>query len=480
MTDSESQLIEIFRKKGQGHVFQFLNELDESERASLLNQAVSIDLDELDNLVEKYVKGKGGPEIDFSVMEPSAYIPHYEHIPAEKDKWLRAKAIGEVALRGGKVATFTVAGGQGTRLGYDGPKGTFPVTPVTQSSLFEVFAKKIAFTGKRYEAPIHWFIMTSLVNHEQTVSFFEEQNYFGLKPDQVHIFNQGLMPAVDFEGKLILDRKNNIVMTPDGHGGSLRALNRSGNIAFMKANGIEMLSYFQVDNPLIKCIDPYFVGFHVQNRSEMSSKMIPKVHSLEKVGHFCDYRGKMMVVEYSDLPIPYQEQHTENGELRFIAGSIAIHIFSVDFVERLGGADASISLPFHKAEKKIPFVDKQGRPVKPESSNGVKFEMFVFDALPFANDPVLIETLRDEDFSPVKNAEGEDSPVSCKRHQLRLFAKWLKRVGVELPTDEDGVPAFDFEIDPLFACDSDTFVEEWNKLKVKPVIEEGTVLKAQD
>ena len=477
MTESEQQIVERFRKYGQEHVFRFVDELSESERESLFQQVASIDLEEVEQLVQKYVKGDGELHLDFNKMEPSAYIPHYERVPEQKDRWLEAKSLGEKALREGKVATFTVAGGQGTRLGFDGPKGTFPVTPVTKSTLFEVFAKKIAFTGKYYGAPVHWLVMTSIVNHEQTVAFFEEHQYFGLDPDQVHIFKQGLMPAVDFEGKLILGSKSSLAMAPDGHGGSLRAQRNSGMVAMMKEKGIEMISYFQVDNPLVRCLDPYFIGFHVQGRSEMSSKMIPKTYPLEKVGHFCDYEGRMMVVEYSDLPTKFQEQVTETGELRFLAGSIAIHIFDVNFVEKLGGSDTSFHLPFHKAEKKIPYVDEAGDIVKPESPNGVKFEMFVFDALPFAENPVLIETLRDEDFSPVKNAEGNDSPATCHRDQLRMFAKWLKRVGMEVPCDDAGVPTFDFEIDPGFACDSDSFIEAWNQLDSKPEITTGTVLK---
>ena len=477
MTDSEKQLIETFRQHGQAHVFRFLDELEESARQQLFQQAESIDLKEVESLVEKYVKGEGEAHVDFSALEPSAYIPHYERVSSEKERWLKAKAVGEEALRQGKVAAFTVAGGQGTRLGYDGPKGTFPVTPVTRSTLFEVFAKKIAFAGQHYGAPVHWFIMTSLVNHEQTVSFFEDNAYFELNPEQVHIFSQGLMPAVDFEGKLILGNKSSLAMAPDGHGGSLRALRKSGMVDLMKEKGIEMISYFQVDNPLVRCIDPYFVGFHCEHQSEVSSKMIPKKYPLEKVGHFCDYQGKMMVVEYSDLPNSYQEQTTETGELRFLAGSIAIHIFDVKFIEKLGGSDTSFRLPFHKAEKKIPYVNEVGETITPEKPNGVKFEMFVFDALPFAANPVLIETLREEDFSPVKSAEGNDSPATCHRDQLRMFAKWLKQVGVEIPCDEEGTPQFDFEIDPLFASDSDAFVEAWNRLDPKPAIVAGTVLR---
>jgi len=478
MTEADKALIETFNSRGQGHVFQFLPELNESQVQNLLEQARSIDLDELDELVEKYVKHEVPLSLDFSAMTPSDYIPHPEKKPEATREWEVARMFGEEALRHGRVAAFTVAGGQGTRLGYDGPKGTFPVTPVTKATLFEVFAKKIAAAEKQYGAPIYWFIMTSIVNHEATVSFFKENNYFGLEHHRVHFFSQGLMPAVDFDGKLILEDKHQLVMTPDGHGGSLRALNRSGAIQLMEELGIHVISYFQVDNPLIRVIDPYFIGFHIQAKAELSSKMIPKAYPLEKVGHFCDYQGKQMVVEYSDLPNEFQEQRDANGELRFIAGSIAIHIMDVGFVKKLGSRDSGLQLPFHKAVKKIPYVDVRGNLQKPAQPNGVKFEMFVFDSLPFAERSVLIETLRDEDFSPVKNAEGVDSPLTCKQHQLRMWAKWLKKCGVLVPTDAEGIPTFDFEIDPSFAYDSDSFKSAWSKLNPKPEIKAGLVLKA--
>jgi UDP-N-acetylglucosamine/UDP-N-acetylgalactosamine diphosphorylase len=265
-------------------------------------------------------------------------------------------------------------------------------------------------------------------------------------------------------------------MTPDGHGGSLRALNRSGAIATMRAMGVEVISYFQVDNPLVQIIDPAFIGFHVLGKSEMSSKMIPKAYPLEKVGHFCIDQGRMTVVEYSDLPQAFQEQRRPSGELRFISGSIAIHIFDVGFVERIGGASAAQKLPFHKAVKKIPYLDEAGNTIKPEQANGVKFEMFVFDALPFAQNPVLIETLRDEDFSPVKNAEGVDSPKTCRRDQLKLWAKWLDRAGVTVPCDAEDVPTINFEVAPSFACDAEGFVAAWKQLPEPRQVDEGTVL----
>ena len=291
MTDADNALIEKFNAHGQGHIFQFLSELNAIEKEALLEQIRGIDLAELEDLVEKYVKHDVPLDVDFSLMEPSAYVSHPEKKPELAPQWETAKMFGEEALRHGRVAAFTVAGGQGTRLGYDGPKGTFSVSPVSKATLFEVFAKKIGFAEKVYGAPVYWFIMTSIVNHEETVSFFKKNDYFGLEHHRVHFFSQGLMPAVDFDGKLILENKHQLVMTPDGHGGALRALNRSGAVKLMEELGIQVISYFQVDNPLVKVVDPYFIGFHLQQKAELSSKMIPKAYPLEKSGIFAIIRA---------------------------------------------------------------------------------------------------------------------------------------------------------------------------------------------
>lgn len=468
-----SQLIESFNQAGQGHVFRFWPELSAAEQAQLAAQATEIDLAEIARLTDTLVRSNTGAAVDLTDLEPAPYVPLPQH-GGDAAEWAEACRLGEEALRAGRVAAFVVAGGQGTRLGYDGPKGTFKVTPVLQKSLFQVFAEKILAAGRRYGKPLHWFIMTSHANHAATEAFFRENGFFGLAAERVHFFRQGRMPAVDFEGKIILETKSSIAMSPDGHGGSLRALDRSGALEIMRREGIDVLSYFQVDNPLVRCVDPTFIGFHLRAGAEMSSKMIPKAYPEEKVGHFCRQRGKLLVVEYSDLPMERQREVDGNGRLRFLAGSVAIHIFSRGFIERMaGGAEA---LPFHRADKKIPCIDAAGTPVKPAKANGVKFEMFVFDALPFAKNAVTIEAPRGDDFSPVKNAEGVDSPQTCRDDQLRQFARWLRAAGATVPTDTTGLPPFALEVSPLFGDDEPSFRAAWTTLKTKPAIAAGLVL----
>jgi len=474
-SEATQSLIKAFEQAGQGQVFRYIDELKATKRDQLIHQAETIDLDEVAALVAEHVKGEHSEAVNLEGLEPAPYIA----LPSnggDSTRWEAAREAGAEAIKAGRVAAFTVAGGQGTRLGYDGPKGTYPVTPVSGKTLFQVFAEKIARSGKRFGVTIPWYILTSEINNAATVEAFESNDYFGLPKESVHFIVQGLVPAVDHDGKILLSDKGTIAMTPDGHGGSLRALVRSGAVAQMEAAGIDVVSYFQVDNPIIQCIDPAFIGFHVLGASELSSKMVPKAYALEKVGHFCTRDGQTLVIEYSDMPAEMQEQTNDDGSLRFIAGSVAIHVFDRRFIARVGGDATGVKLPFHRADKKIPFVNEKGEVVKPELPNGIKFEMFVFDALPLAQNPVIIEAARADDFSPVKNAEGVDSPKTCKEDQLRMFARWLKAAGVEIATDATGLPGITFEISHRFAADEADFVSQWAQLENKPEIKDGTVI----
>ena len=251
----------------------------------------------------------------------------------------------------------------------------------------------------------------------------------------------------------------------------------------MQTEGIDTISYFQVDNPLVRCVDATFIGFHLAAGSEMSSKMIPKAYPEEKVGHFCLQNGKVIVVEYSDMPLALQSATNPDGSLRYSAGSIAIHVIDREFARRMAagataeGSPATAALPFHRADKKIATIDAAGRPVRPAGANGVKFEMFVFDALPFARNSIVIETARADDFSPVKNAEGVDSPKTSREDQLRQFARWLQGAGATVATDATGLPKCRMEVSPLFGYDAGTFAERWSQLPVKPAVADGLYLE---
>ena len=468
-------LIEKFQRAVQGQVFAFFAAASPEEQRRLLDEATEVDLDEIARLT-RMLLGKQGAAVNLEGLAPAPYEQRPEH-GGDAAAWAQARAAGEAVLRAGRVAAFTVAGGQGTRLGYDGPKGTFAVTPVKGKTLFQVFAEKILAAGRRYGRPLHWFIMTSHANHAATEAFFAAHQFFGLDRARVHFFRQGRMPAVDFNGKILLETKTSLALSPDGHGGSLRALERSGALDLMQREGIDTLSYFQVDNPLVRCVDPAFIGWHHLRNSEMTSKMVAKAYAEEKVGVFCRQGGKLVVVEYSDLPLALQRETDSAGGLRYVAGSIAIHVLDRDFVRRMAAGGEGVALPFHRADKKIPTVDAAGAPVRPEKPNGVKFELFVFDAKPFARSPLVIETLRADEFSPVKNAEGADSPLTCRQDQLRQFARWVRAAEGAVETDATGLPTVPFEVSPLFGYDEESFADSWRRLAVKPRIESGLYLE---
>ncbi len=438
----------------QAHVLRFVDDLPEAGRAALCEQVAALDLAELDRLVEQYVRSPQPASVTDSEITPPRIFPHK---PADEDQarqYAEALQRGAELLAQGKVAAFVVAGGQGTRLGYEGPKGCFEATPIARKPLFQVFAEQILAASKRAGASIPWYIMTSPANDVATRAFFRQHDNFGMDAGDVVFFAQGTMPAIGLDGKLLLAKPSALATSPDGHGGSLLALQRSGALSDMADRGVELISYFQVDNPLVRCVDPLFLGLHDLHGAEMSAKALPKRDPMEKLGNFCVVDGKTTVIEYSDMPEDLARQTTDDGHLRFADGSIAIHILSRAFVERLT-ADGRCQLPFHRAEKTVPFVDSTGRTVRPDEPNAVKLEMFIFDAMPLAAETVILETDRSEEFSPVKNAEGDDSPATSLHDQVRRAAGWLEDAGIAVPRDADGQVAAAIEISPLFADSAD-------------------------
>jgi len=432
----------------QDHVFRFWGDLPEEGRRRLLAQLAEVDFEELAELIDLHVTHRRPPELPPD-LEPAPFIP-LPTTDAERSRRDAMRQKGEELLAAGKVAPMVVAGGQGTRLGYEGPKGAFPIGPVSGRTLFDVFAEAIHAARRSYSVSIPWYIMTSRANDLATRDLFEAHNFFDLPRPDVKFFTQGMMPAIDLQGKLIMSARDQLTWSPDGHGGSIRALARTGTLADMASRGIEHISYFQVDNPLVPPLDPVFIGHHADAASDMSSKMARKREPKEKLGAFCLSHGRLHVIEYSDLPDPLAEARNQDGRLRFEAGSIAIHILSRAFVERLG-AGRRFALPFHRAEKKIPHVDERGNLVSPTRPNGVKFETFVFDALPMAGNPIILEIDRTVEFSPVKNAGGLDSPATAQRDMIRLAAQWLEEAGVEVPRQPDGTPTYKVEVSPLAA-----------------------------
>jgi UDP-N-acetylglucosamine/UDP-N-acetylgalactosamine diphosphorylase len=436
---------------GQDHVLRFVDSMDHSARRRYVTQLQSLDWENLSDLSRQYVRSKTPPAVPRDIQPVQAYPA----VPDEtrRELYQRAEQRGRELLAQGAIAAFLVAGGQGTRLGYDGPKGEYPITPVKNKPLFQVFAEQLRAHSLRCGRLIPWYIMTSDINDIPTRAFFQKHEFFGYDESAVFFFQQGMMPAFANDGRLLLTEKDSLALSPDGHGGSLRALQRSGALDDMRARGVLHLSYFQVDNPLVRCIDPLFLGLHDLTGSEMSSKTIPKASPLEKVGNFVVGDGVLQVIEYSDLPEELALRTKPDGTPILNAASIAIHALRISFVERLNEG-GRLNLPWHRAQKKVPCIDDHGNPVKPDRPNAVKLEQFVFDAIPLAKNAIVYTTDRAEEFSPVKNAEGSNSPETCRRDQTARSARWLTAAGAKVAM-QNGFPDAMIEISPMFAVDAE-------------------------
>ena len=356
----------------------------------------------------------------------------------------KATAAGEKELKAGHVGVLLVAGGQGSRLGYDGPKGAYPIGPVTGVSLFYFHARKVLALSVKYAVRVPFYIMTSMGNYDATVAHFEENDYFGLDPQDVIFFRQGMWPGMTGDGKIILDAPGHIFMSPDGHGGMISALKANGCFADMKKRGVKSLFFFQVDNPMVEVADPAFIGLHTLEKSEYSLKLTAKREPTEGLGMVVKRDGHFDMIEYTEMTDEMNNRRTKTGDLYFKFGSPAIHVFDRAFLERL----ANKAMPLHLAHKKIATVDDKGKVVKPTAPNGYKFEKFIFDALPEAKGVTCFAFDRAEEFSPVKNAEGKDSPATCKADLQAKWRRQLAQAGVVVP---ETMP---LELDPVYALDA--------------------------
>jgi len=481
------KLKKLLKKHNQNHLLAFWEDLNASQRRNLLLQIEELDFSKIDDWVANYIKKPPSSAIAANFTPACAYGLNPVG-PEQKRKYAQARELGKELISTGKVAALVVAGGQGTRLGFNGPKGNFPISPVKNKTLFQIFAETITAVSKKYQAYCPWYVMTSPLNYDETREIFRSNDYYGLQESDVFIFQQGTLPNFGFDGKILLAERGRISCSPDGHGGSLKALYESGAIADMSRRGIEFISYWQVDNPLINIFDRLFIGLHALDGAEMSSKTLIKAEPKEKIGNFCLVDGKVTVIEYSDLPDELAEKRNPDGSLVFEFGSIAIHIINRTFVEKLNARGfselktslfskrhreppppAPVSLPLHRAVKKIPHIDEEGKLVQPAEPNGIKLESFVFDALPLASKSIILETLRSEEFSPVKNATGIDSAESAREMITARGAGWLESAGVTVPRKADGSVNCLIEIAPSFALERDDINAKIDRIpEIKP------------
>jgi len=456
----EEKLFKQIYEKGQRHLLRFWEQLTEEQKNILVEDLKKIDFHQLER-AKKVIDEKFHLRGDFSLPE---VIP----VPRTDDELKRereAEKIGADFISKSRVAAFTAAGGQSSRLGLEIPKGCYPVTPVKHKSLFQVFAEKILYMQEKYGANIPWVIMVSETNDLQTREFFQEHDFFGLDKNCIRFIRQDMFPAVDENGKILLAEKHRIYKSPTGHGGALSTLWDSKTCEWLKEKGIEGIFYFQVDNVLVKVLDPVFIGYHVSHGCKMSSKCVKKKNPDEKMGVFALWNGITRVVEYTETSVLEVPEKGLKAS-QFNMGNIAIHMLNLNFVEELNRG--GLKLPWHRAHKKIPYIDEHGNRVIPQKPNGYKFETFIFDALVRAGNSIVMEIKREEEFSPLKNSEGEDSPQTILRDQLYFFARWFEKAGIKIPFNNDGIPVHRLEVSPLFASLEEDFINKINKkLEIK-------------
>lgn len=446
MNDRLDKQRKRFEAADQAHVLRFWDELGENEQLQLLEQLEAVDLELMARLAKMF-EADGSEDAAPELLPPGTFP--LQRNSEQEGEATRAIARGEEALRAGQVGYVIVAGGQGSRLGLDGPKGLFPVGPVTGRVLFDFHARRLLAAQQKFGAPVPWFVMTSAANDAATRDAFAAADNYGLDSEHVHFFSQEMMPALSTEGRILMSEKHSLFLAPNGHGGSLLALQRSGCLKIAREMGISHLSYFQVDNPLARPADPLFIGLHILSNARMSSKVVPKCEASEKVGVIGKIDGKYGCIEYSDLSDELLVATDDSGELLFKDGNIAVHLIEVDFVDEL--TKDGLELPWHLARKKMSVLDEAGAPA---DIDGAKFESFVFDALRFSENSVTLEVDRALEFSPVKNATGNDSPATTRASLRSLFATWAKAAGLEAPaTGEEAI-----EVDPVFAEHLDEFV----------------------
>ena len=402
----------ILKKYNQEHLLNGYEKLEEKKQKQLLNQIMNIDFELIKSLYDNKKKENSTND---DKIEPMEYLDKYKL----NDKYKYYENIGKQAIKEGKLAAVTMAGGQGTRLGHTGPKGTYDIGLDSHKSLFELLCDYLKEEGKKYGVTIPWFIMTSRENNKETVEFFEKNKFFGYQKDKnIFFFIQGELPMVDTEGKILIGEDGLIKQAADGHGGIYESLVKNGMTEKMKQLGIEWVFIGGVDNCLVKMVDPVLMGIAIDKGVTVACKSIVKANPHEKVGVFCKRNGRPGVIEYSEITDEMAEAVDENGELLYGESHILCNLFNIKAVERMG----TTPLPYHSAYKKAKFIDKDGNLVVPDSPNAYKFEAFLFDAFGEVDDMAILRVKREEEFAPVKNSD--DAGVDCPKTARELYENY--------------------------------------------------------
>ena len=410
----EEDAIELLNSYNQTHIVNLLKKLDEVKKQELLKQIDKIDFGQI---MELYDNTKKEIEIKENKIEAIGYLDKAKLTKEQKEEFDK---LGEEIIKNGEYAVVTMAGGQGTRLGHNGPKGTFKLDVYGKGKyLFEILVDNLQEANQKYNTVIPWYIMTSIENNKDTVEFLEKHKYFGYPKESVIIFTQSELPLVDVDGKLLISKDLKIKEASDGNGGTYSSLRASGSLADMKERGIKWVFIGGVDNVLLKMADVTLLGMAIKKNVQIASKSVVKANPHEKVGVFCKMNGHPKVIEYAELPEKMAEEVDENGELKYGESHIMCNLYTIDAIEK---ASKEI-LMYHSAFKKNSYIDEDGKEVVPTEPNSYKFEAFIFDAFEFFDDIAILRGKREDDFAPVKNKEGVDSPKTAKE----LYEKYWNR-----------------------------------------------------
>ena len=402
---------------GQEQLLDRYNYLDDVKKEKIIHQIKHIDFDQIMDLY----KNK-----DKKVDEKEANITNIEYTDKaklSKEEYKKYYDLGKKVIEDGKYAVVTMAGGQGTRLGYVAPKGTFKIGGGIDKSLFEALSDTIKEARAEYNTSIPWYIMTSRENNNATEKFFEKNDFFGLPYEDVKFFKQGELPIVNTNGKLMLDETGIIKLAADGHGGVFEALNKNGYLEDMKKRGIEWVFISGVDNVLAGLVDPIAVGLSIENGTLATGKSVVKRGPTEKVGVFCKKNDRPYVIEYTEITDEMANAKNEDGELLYGESHILTNLFNIKALENI----SKNKLPYHSAFKKAKYMNSNGEVIKPETPNAYKFEAFIFDAFESLDDMSILRVKREDEFAPLKNAEGEDSPDTARQLYINYINNKKKK-----------------------------------------------------
>ncbi len=414
MEEKFEQVEKKLKKAGQEHLLKYYERItDDKKKENFLNSILTIDFDAINEI---YLDSKKNITNKDFVIEPIKFIDKEK---IDEKEYVEYEKLGKDIIKSGKLAVVTMAGGQGTRLGHTGPKGTFDLGLDSHKSIFEILCDTLKSENERYGVSVPWYIMTSDENNSETVEFFEKHNYFGYNKGDIFFFTQSKLPMVDTNGKCLIDEKGNIKEAADGHGGIFKSILKSGALYDMQSRGIEWVFIGGVDNVLVKPVDPVLIGLSIKDNVDAAGKSIIKANPHEKVGIFCKRNGRPSVIEYSEISDELAEERLENGELKYAESHILCNLFSLNAINKI----ASIDLPYHVAFKKAKYIDCDGNLIVSEKPNAYKFESFIFDAFEKLDDLVVLRVKRENEFAPVKNAEGEDSPETARKLYIEFHNK---------------------------------------------------------